>query len=136
MIEDRLKKLRKTMDQTSFANLNFSEQHRRKIHEKINKQDEREEDILLAIMQLLVQEKTGFELISLLRGRGIQAFDDNEGFLYTLLHRLEQSGCLQSGWDQTEVKYYQISDKGRKLLRKAEKSQVKRQIILKEVLGG
>lgn len=135
-MEDRLKNLRKTMDQTSFANLNFSEQHRKRIHEKIHSQDEREEDILLAIMQLLVQEKTGYELLSLLRGRGIQTFARNEGFLYTILHRLEQSGWLQSSWDTAEAKYYRMTDRGKKILYKAEKSKSRRKFVLKGALEG
>lgn len=135
-MDDRLKNLRKTMDRTSFANLKFSEKHRRNIHEKINRQDENEEDILLAVMQLLIHDKTGYELMSLLRGRGIQAFEDNEGSLYTLLHRLERAGCLQSSWDTKETKYYQISNKGTKVLRKAEKNSGKNKIVFKELFEG
>ncbi len=132
-MEDRLKNLKKAMDQRAFAQLKFTEKHRRNILGKINQQAENEEDILLAVMQLLVHEKTGFELTKLLRGRGIQKFEDNEGFLYTLLHRLEQSGCIQSSWTEAEAKYYLLTDKGRKVLRKAEKRQIKRQVVLKEL---
>jgi predicted transcriptional regulator len=135
-MEDRLKNLKKAMDQRAFRQLNFTEQHRRNIHKKINQQVENDEDILLAVMQLLVHEKTGFELTKLLRGRGIQKFEDNEGFLYTLLHRLEQSGSIQSSWTEAEAKYYQLTDKGRKVLRKAEKRQVKKQVVFKELFEG
>ena len=38
------------------------------------------------------------------------------------LHRLEQAGVIQSSWDDLGEKYYQINQKGRKLLRKAEKN--------------
>ena len=36
-------------------------------------------------MQLLVEEKTGYELMQFLHGRGIRKFEDNEGSLYTLV---------------------------------------------------
>jgi predicted transcriptional regulator len=133
MMEERLKNLKKVMDELAFTQLNFTAKHRRNIHGKINQQAENEEDILLAVMQLLVHEKTGFELTNLLRGRGIQKFADNEGFLYTLLHRLEQSGSIQSSWSDAEAKYYQLTDKGRKVLRKAEKGLIIRQVVLKEL---
>ena len=94
-MEDRLKGLRKSMEKTTFKQLNFSEQHRKQVYEKINKPYENEEDIFLAVLQLLIHEKTGYELVQLLRGRGIQKFEENEGFLYTLLHRLEQNGVYQ-----------------------------------------
>lgn len=135
-MEDRLKILKKAMDQGTFTQLNFTEQHRRNIHRKIKQQVENDEDIVLAVMQLLVHEKTGFELTKLLRGRGIQKFEDNEGFLYTLLHRLEQSGSIQSSWTEAEAKYYQLTDKGRKVLRKAEKKQNKKQVVFKELFEG
>ncbi|MCM3570540.1 PadR family transcriptional regulator [Neobacillus mesonae] len=135
-MEDRLKNLRKIMDQSTFSDLTFSQQNRKKIHEKINRQNEPRENILLAIMQLLVHEKTGYELMGLLRGRGIQTFDDNEGFLYAFLHRLEQSGYLQTFWKKEETKTYQLTDRGKKLLRKAENNKSKREIVLKGVLEG
>ncbi|MDN3018347.1 PadR family transcriptional regulator [Paenibacillus sp. BSR1-1] len=134
-MENRLRNLKKAMDRKTFSELTFSEEHRKNILEKIKRQDESEETILLAVMQLLAQDRTGFELTMLLRGRGIQKFEENEGFLYTLLHRLEQTGYLQSSWSlETEAKYYQLTDKGRKALRKAEKKQLKKQFVLKELL--
>lgn len=135
-MENRLKNLKKSMDNTTFTQLNFTEQHRTEIRKKINKQNESDEDIFLAVMQLLVHEKTGFELATYLRGRGIQKFEDNEGFLYTLLHRLEKKGCLKSNWDESEAKYYRLSDKGKKILRKAENTQTKKRLVLKELWEG
>ncbi|HDX9590689.1 TPA: PadR family transcriptional regulator [Bacillus pseudomycoides] len=133
-MEDRLKGLRKSMEKTTFKHLSFSDQHRKQVHEEINKSYENEEDIFLAVLQLLIYEKTGYELAQLLRGRGIQKFEGNEGFLYTLLHRLEQNYFIQSSWDHSGAKYYQLNDKGRKMLRKAEKSSTKKQFILKELI--
>ncbi|HDR7896253.1 PadR family transcriptional regulator [Bacillus pacificus] len=130
-MEDRLKGLRKSMENKTFKHLSFSDQHRKQVHEKINASNEKEEDISLAILQLLSNEKTGYELSQLLRGRGIRKFEGNEGFLYTVLHRLEQNRFIQSSWDHEGAKYYQLNDKGRKMLRKAEKNATKVQFILK-----
>ncbi|MBE7094150.1 MULTISPECIES: PadR family transcriptional regulator [Bacillus cereus group] len=130
-MEDRLKGLRKSMENTAFKHLSFSDQHRKRVREKINASHEKEEDISLAILQLLTNEKTGYELSQLLRGRGIRKFEGNEGFLYTVLHRLEQNRFIQSSWDHEGAKYYQLNDKGRKMLRKAEKNATKVQFILK-----
>jgi len=130
-MEDRLKGLRKSMENTTFKHLSFSDQHRNRVREKINVLNEKEEDISLAILQLLSNEKTGYELSQLLRGRGIRKFEGNEGFLYTVLHRLEQNRFIQSSWDHSGAKYYQLNDKGRKMLRKAEKNATKVQFILK-----
>ncbi|PFO62223.1 lineage-specific thermal regulator protein [Bacillus cereus] len=130
-MEDQLKDLRKSMENTTFKHLSFSDQHRKQVREKINASNEKEEDISLAILQLLSNEKTGYELSQLLRGRGIRKFEGNEGFLYTVLHRLEQNRLIQSSWDHAGAKYYQLNDKGRKMLRKAEKNATKVQFILK-----
>ena len=61
-------------------------------------------------------------------------FEENEGLLYSRLHRLEQEGFIKSNWVQTETKYYQISHKGRRILQKAENSSVKKRILLKELI--
>ena len=81
-MEDQLKGLRNSMEKTTFKQLEFTEQHRQQVYEKINKPNENEEDILLSVIQLLIQEKTGYELVQLLRARGIQKFEENEGLLY------------------------------------------------------
>ena len=121
-MEERLKGLRKSMRQTTFKQLNFTEQQRKQVHKKIHKRYESEEELLFALLHLLVHEKTGYDLIHLLRARGVQQFEKNEGSLYISLHRLEQAGVIQSSWDDLGEKYYQINQKGRKLLRKAEKN--------------
>lgn len=119
------------MENTTFKHLIFSDQHQKRVREKINQSSEKEEDILLAVLQLLMNEKTGYELMQLLRGRGIQKFEGDEGSLYTLLHRLEQNRFIQSSWDHAGAKYYQLNDKGNKMLRKAEKNATKARFILK-----
>jgi DNA-binding PadR family transcriptional regulator len=135
-VEDRLKNFKKVMDKRTFTELNFSDQHKKVIRKEINQLEVSDDEILLAILQLLVQEKTGHELTGLLRGRGIQKYENNEGFLYTLLHRLEQSGCIETNWDESGAKYYMLKEKGRKLLYKAEQKRTKRRIVFKELFEG
>jgi DNA-binding PadR family transcriptional regulator len=132
-MENRLKGLKKSMDDTAFSQLHFTEQHRKEIRAKINDDDE---SVLLAVMQLLVEEKTGYELVQFLRGRGIRKFEDNEGSLYGLLHQLEQDGCLQSSWSEAAVKYYQLNNKGKKLLGKMEKQSTRKRFTLKDIVEG
>lgn len=135
-MENRLRNLRKTMKQISFNQLDFTDKHRKKIHQQINLESDKEEDVILAVLQLLVQEKTGFELSKKLRSRGIKKYDENEGLLYTLLHRLEQSGMLKTVWNDSETKLYSLNDKGKKLLNKAENKQAMKQVIFKGLLEG
>lgn len=121
-MEERLKGLRQSLKGTTFKQLNFTDQMRKQVHEKIHKPYESEEELLLALLQLLIHEKTGYDLMQLLRARGVQRFEQNEGSLYILLHRLEQAGVIQSSWDHSGDKYYQINHKGTKWLKKAEKN--------------
>lgn len=132
-MENRLKGLKKSMDDTAFSQLQFTEQHRKEIRVKISETDD---SVLLAVMQLLVEEKTGYELVQFLQGRGIRKFEDNEGSLYALLHQLEQDDCLQSSWTEATVKYYQLNNKGNKLLRKMEKQSSSRRFTLKDIVEG
>ncbi len=96
----------------------------------------KEEDILLAVLQLLMNEKTGYELMQLLRGRGIQTFEGNEGSLYTLLHRLEQNRFIQSSWDHEGAKYYRLNDKGNKMLAKGREECYEGTIYIKRIRTG
>jgi Transcriptional regulator PadR-like family len=135
-MEENLKRFRKSMEKTTFKQLNFTDQHQQNVRNKINKLTISDEEVFLAVMQLLVHEKTGYDLTKHLRGRGILKFEDNEGFVYTLLHRLEQNNCLQARWDESEGKHYQLNNRGRKLLLKAEKNNVKKHVVLRELLEG
>lgn len=132
-MEERLKNLKKTMDKTAFSDLHFTEQHRKAIREKMVN-EENEDTIFLAVMQLLIQEKTGYELVKFLRGRGIRKFEENEGIVYTFLHQLEQDGYLCSRWNDSSRKYYQLNNKGTKLLRKSEKGSTTKPLAFKVLL--
>ncbi|WP_249870085.1 PadR family transcriptional regulator [Oceanobacillus saliphilus] len=131
-MEERLIGLRKSMEKTTFNQWRFLDQHKNKIHEKITKLYESEEDIILAILQLLNLEKNGYELLQLLRARGVREFEGEEGLLYTKLHRLEQDRFIKARWNKFGVKYYQLDGKGKKVLRKIEKDSANKRLILKE----
>ncbi|MGF2614771.1 PadR family transcriptional regulator [Rossellomorea vietnamensis] len=128
-MENRLRNLKRAMKTTTFSGLEFNDEHRKEIHKKLHK-EEREEDILSSILQLLSQEKTGFELAKQLRGRGVRKFEDNEGLLYTLLHRLEHKEYVESCWAEESGKLYRITKKGSRLLNKQKKSSAANSNIL------
>ncbi|WP_372491381.1 PadR family transcriptional regulator [Priestia aryabhattai] len=136
MMEKRLKNLRKTMDREVFTQLKFTEEHKNRIREKITQETHNDAEIMIAIMQLLVQEKTGYQLVSLLQSRGISNFEENEGSLYIILHRLELKGVLKSSWQEDDAKFYQLNKQGRKLLKKLEKQPLSNHVSLKEILEG
>jgi DNA-binding PadR family transcriptional regulator len=133
-MENRLNKLRKSMEKSTFKEISFSERMRKEIHKQINMPDESDEVITLALLQLLLQEKTGYELTGLLRSRGFKRFEDNEGSLYTILHTLEQKRLIASCWNGEGTKYYQIIDKGRKYLRMQEKTSASDRLVMKGLL--
>lgn len=135
-MEERLKRLRKSMKETTFQNVNFTEDQRRLIRKAISKSEESDEMIYLAIMQVTTNEKTGYDLAKVLLARGIRKFVDNEGLLYTLLHKMEQTGYFKIRWDEEGAKYYGLSDKGRKLLARSERKAGRRRIVFTELLEG
>ena len=118
-MDERLKKLKSESKKAPFPNLQFTESNRKEVLKRI-KMEDRQHELLLAILQLLNKKRTGYELMELLRARGFQNFEQKEGFLYTLLHRLEQKNYIDTEWKDEERKYYVIDRKGKKLLSKLE----------------
>lgn len=136
-MEEQLKNLKKAMKKNLFNDLEFTDVQKNNVRQQIKKlPTTSDEEILLAILQLLVKEKTGFELSRLVRARGIERFEKEEGLLYMLLHRTEQKGYLQSYWAEGDIKYYQLTNKGKKLLAKAEKKEYNGKTVLHELLEG
>ncbi|WP_102262489.1 PadR family transcriptional regulator [Mesobacillus jeotgali] len=133
-MEERLNKLRKSMEKSIFKELSFSEKMRKEIHKQINMPDESDDLLTVAILQLLLHEKTGYELTGLLRSRGFKKFENNEGTLYTMLHKLEQKRLITSCWKSEGTKFYQIIDKGRKYLRKHKKESSSGRIVINGLL--
>ncbi|OZM58392.1 lineage-specific thermal regulator protein [Lottiidibacillus patelloidae] len=135
-MENKLKRLRNSMEKTKFNKLDFSDQLRKQINDKISKLKESEEDVYLAVFQLLLNKKSGYDLSQQLTARGILQFEESQGSLYTMLHRLEKNNYLLSNWDEKGVKYYQLNDKGRKILQKNEQEGKNKRFALKELLEG
>ncbi|MEO4052259.1 PadR family transcriptional regulator [Solibacillus sp. CAU 1738] len=127
-MDDRLKNLRKSIEKTTFKNLQFSDAHRQLVHKKIEQLQSEEENVKLSILQLLKEEKTGYELTQLLHARGMKHIANNEGQVYTLLHELELSQTIQGRWTLDGNKYYQLMEKGFKVLQNEKKTHSKKQI--------
>ncbi|CEG25536.1 PadR family transcriptional regulator [Bacillus sp. B-jedd] len=134
-MEDRLKKLRSSMQKNTFADLVFTDDLQQEIKRKTLRAFESDEEITFAILQLLIQDRTGFELIKLLQTRGIKRFNENEGSIYALLHQMEKSGLICPNWEDG-VKYYRLADKGRKALEQHEKKPASKRLGLHGLLGG
>lgn len=126
-MEERLRNLKKSRVS---KHLEFTDQYRRNIYKAIEREKDKEADVSLAILQLLSQRKTGYDLLQLLIGRGIKKFQQNEGELYLLLHDLEQKEYILSEWKDNQ-KYYCLNQKGKRLLKKVEKSSKRMGDLLK-----
>lgn len=136
MMDNRLKRLKKSMKKTVFRDLTFTESDKNHIKAKLASMNVKsDEEITIDILQLLTTWKTGFDLTQNLQARGVGNFDHEEGQLYMYLHRLEQKAYLESHWEVDE-KMYRVTNKGRKLLRLVEKKQTNSKEILKEILEG
>ncbi|WP_171050944.1 PadR family transcriptional regulator [Bacillus sp. BHET2] len=134
-MEDRLKRLRSAMDRGSFQQMPFTEEKKRMINRGINCSRENDQDILVHILQLLQKEKNGHELLNNLRARGIKKYEERQGFLYTVLHKMEQDRMLESYWVEGE-KRYMISKQGRKHLQHIEQGDHRKRYSFKGLLEG
>ena len=134
-MEERLKQLKNAMRSTVLKDLNFTEEQKKTIRQQIRQLPEATEDeLLLAVFQLLKQKRSGFELSRLIRARGIGKFENDEGFLYMFLHKFEHKGYLNTYWEEPDVKYYQLNNKGMQLLKKLEIKSDGKGYFLKEIL--
>lgn len=113
-----LNNLRKSMKKTTFKELEFTDSHRQAVQQKIE-QLASVEDLRLVVLQLLTQQKTGYELTQLLHTREMKGLESNEGALYVLLHQLEQEGQLYAHWSDEGEKFYVLSKQGEKSLAQA-----------------
>ncbi|WP_455662809.1 PadR family transcriptional regulator [Pradoshia sp.] len=131
-MEKRLKGLKRAMESTSMRNLNFTDAMKKSIHESIAKESISEQDAFMNLLELLVTERTGFELSRLLTARGIHKYETEEGSLYALLHEQEQAGMIASSWGPSGEKYYYLTDKGRRALEKTSKRTWRSRLSFKE----
>ena len=109
-MEERLKHLKKAINQTAFKNVEFTGNHQQNIHKQLQVLPLKQ-----MILSMLVEAKSGVELTQLLHVRGVEQIVDNEGFVYSVLHEAEQQGWLRASWVDG-VKYYQLTRIGKKQL--------------------
>ncbi|KEZ50508.1 PadR family transcriptional regulator [Metabacillus indicus] len=135
-MEEQLRKLSESSGNQNFDKLTFSEKHREGVWKRIGKKEKSPSCLLKDVLQLLIHEKTGYELSVLLRARGNSAFDENEGAIYTFLHELEKKEWIQSSWQGKQSKCYVITSRGKKILKREEKKSAGTEISLSELLEG
>ncbi|WP_054754410.1 hypothetical protein [Piscibacillus salipiscarius] len=70
-MENRLSKLRKSLDHSVFKQLTFSEQLREGIFKNLDRDQESDYEIDLSILHLLVEKKTGYQLLQDLYSRDL-----------------------------------------------------------------
>lgn len=109
-VEERLKNLKKAVNQTIFTKVEFMEEHQQQIHKQLQLISLRQ-----TILSMLTDSKSGIELTQLLHVRRIEQIVDNEGIIYSILHEAEQHEWLSTRWE-SNVKYYQITRLGKKQL--------------------
>jgi DNA-binding PadR family transcriptional regulator len=76
---------------------------------------------MLLLSLLSEKDMYGYEMIETLNKRSNHVFDLKAGTLYPLLHSLEEKEYLMSYEDNDNIKprkYYHITEKGRKYLKK------------------
>lgn len=82
----------------------------------------------LLVLKTLAQNGTlhGYGIVLHIQNASGELLRVEEGSLYPALHRMEQSGWLQSAWALTETnrraKYYKLTPQGRRQLEQAEAS--------------
>ena len=126
-VEERLKHLKKAINQTAFKNVEFSNNHQQNIHKQLQVLPLKQ-----MMLSMLAEAKSGVELTQALHIRGVVQVVNNEGLVYSVLHEAEQQGLLRASW-LDGVKYYQLTKLGNKQLQ-GEKGKVS--ISIKDRLLG
>ena len=109
-MEERLKGLKKAVEQTAFSKVEFTT----KLQQQIQKQLQTL-PLKQIILSMLIEVKSGVELTQMLHVRGVEQIIDNEGLIYSILHEAQQQGWLTTKWEN-DVKYYQLTKLGKKQL--------------------
>ncbi len=107
-MEERLKHLKKAIDQSAFKKVAFTDQHQKNIHNQLQVLPLKQ-----TILSMLTESKSGVELTQALHVRSTQQIVENEGLIYSILHEAEQQGWLRTNWVDG-VKYYQLTKLGHK----------------------
>lgn len=124
-MEERLKYLKKSLEQTAFGQVNFSKTAQ--VHQQIEKGTLQQN-----VLQLLTTPKSGVELTALLHLRGQANIQHNEGLLYVVLHEAQQQRWLEATW-QGNVKYYVLTKLGKEQLREDTRRKLP---SISQLLGG
>ena len=125
-MDDRLKNLKKAMDRTAFSSTRFKDQHKENVQRQLSA-----DELKKVILSLLFEAKSGIEITQLLHVRGIQDVVNNEGMVYSILHKQESNGFVRANWEEG-VKRYELTKTGKKQLQ--QEGHVK--LTLKERLLG
>ena len=87
---------------------------------KIDKELQKGSTAMLILSQLAKSDMYGYQLTKELASESQNLFLLKEGTLYPLLHGLENKGCIESYWVESETarkrKYYRITETGKKKL--------------------
>ena len=126
-MEERLKNLKKAVDQTVFNKVEFMAKHQKQIHNQLHIVPLKQ-----TILSMLTELKSGTELTQMLHVRGVEKIVNNEGIIYSILHEAEQHGWLSARWE-SGVKYYQLTKLGKKQLQE-DNTHVK--LSVKELIWG
>jgi DNA-binding PadR family transcriptional regulator len=96
--------------------------------------------ILLLLSLLEETDRYGYEIIKELESRSDNAFQFKEGTLYPVLHKLENSGYVESymakGDTGKERRYYRITKNGKKQFIEEKKKWEMFSISVNKVIGG
>lgn len=95
----------------------------------------------MLLLKLLEEEDMyGYQMIRKLEERSNQVFSLKEGTLYPILHGLEEEEAVESYEKCAETgrmrKYYRLTKKGEKLLRKKQKEWEIYEKAVHDVMGG
>jgi len=88
---------------------------------KISKELMKGSTAALVLSVLKNQDLYGYKIIKEIALKSDDVFVLKEGTLYPILHALEEEGCLESYWqesDNRKRKYYRLTRKGERRLRK------------------
>lgn len=135
-MDERLKNLRNALNRNHFKELKYNGKLKEATFQRINQKETNEKDLFIVILNLLSKEKTGFEISRGIRSKGIEDFEKKEGYLYTLLHKMEQQDYITSHWKSSDQKFYFITKQGKKALRRLRTDQSNLQSVFKEIFEG
>jgi PadR family transcriptional regulator PadR len=78
---------------------------------------------LLILKSLQAEPRHGYGVAAWIRATSDEAFQIEEGALYTALHRMKARGWVESEWGRSknnrQAKYYRLTDRGRAQLERA-----------------